>query len=157
VPPQITCASALPVETWKHENCIFHSNVLLEHCLNSTSCLISSIFLTQESRVWLPKPCNQCVQLGAVRGMVRDKRSPERCRSWTVLHAQCTSALPFGFPISQGNAEALDRWDGKIKHRLISRKVFRRLINTSAENYRNRFVCVKIIASQRWDVFGDTV
>jgi len=41
--------------------------------------------------------------------MVQEKESPERYRSWTVLHAQCTSALSFGFPISQGNAEALDR------------------------------------------------
>ena len=44
-----------------------------------------------DSRVWLPKPCNQCVQLGAVRGMVRDKRSRERCKSWTVLQAQYTN------------------------------------------------------------------
>jgi len=41
--------------------------------------------------------------------MVQDKRSPEHCTSWTVLHAQCTSALSSGFPILQGNAEALDR------------------------------------------------
>jgi len=39
-----------------------------------------------------------------------------------------------GFPVSQGSAEALDRWGGKTKHRLISYV----LSNTSAENYRNR-------------------
>jgi len=50
VPPQITCASALPGKTGKHENCIFHSNAVLVHCQNSTSrCLMSSIFLTQDS------------------------------------------------------------------------------------------------------------
>jgi len=54
-----------------------------------------------------------------------------------------------GFPVSQGSAEALDRWGGKLKHRLIS--YF--LSNTSATNYRNRVVYAKIIASQRWDVF----
>jgi len=27
------------------------------------------------------------------------------------------------------------------------------LSNTSAKNYRNRIVCVKITASQKWDVF----
>ena len=48
---------------------------------------------------------------------------------------------------------ALDRWDWKTKHYLIS--CF--LSNTSAKNYRNRIVCVKIIASHRWDVFWDTV
>ena len=45
---------------------------------------------------------------GLLGGM--DKQSRERCRSWTVLPAQCTSALSSGFPISQGNAQALDRW-----------------------------------------------
>jgi len=84
---------------------------------------------------------------------VEEKGSRERCRMWTVLHAQCTTVLSSGFPISQGNAEALERWGGKTKHRLIS--YF--LSNTSAKNYRNRVVCVKIIASQRWDVFWDTV
>jgi len=53
------------------------------------------------------------------------------------MDAQCISALSSGFPILQGNAEAFDRC----------------ISNTSAKNYRNRIVCVKIIASQRWDVF----
>ena len=81
--------------------------------------------------------------------MVQEKGSRERCRSWTVMHAQCNSALSSGFPISQSNAEALDRWGGKIKHRLIS--YF--LSNTSAKNYCNRIVYVKTIATQMWDVF----
>jgi len=71
--------------------------------------------------------------------MVHDKRSRERCRSWTVLHAQCTGALSSEFPIPQG-------W--KTKHRLIC--CF--FSNICAKNYRNRFVCVKITASQRWNV-----
>jgi len=55
------------------------------------------------------------------------------------------------FPVSQGSAEALDRWGGKRKRHLIS--YF--LINTSAKCYcyHNRIVYVKIIASQRRDVF----
>jgi len=54
---------------------------------------------------WLPKSCNQCVRLWTVVGLLLGawfrKRSRERCRSWTVLHAQtaqCTSALSSGFP-----------------------------------------------------------
>jgi len=47
--------------------------------------------------------------IGTVGGMVQEKGSRERFRSWTVLHTQCTSALSSGFPISQGNAEALER------------------------------------------------
>jgi len=68
--------------TWqngKHENCIFYWNAVLVHCQNSSnatsSCLISSIFLTHNSYtgVWLPKSCNQCIQLTAVGGMVHGK------------------------------------------------------------------------------------
>ena len=44
--PQITCASALPGKMEKHKNPIFRSNAVSLPCLNSTSCLISSIFLT---------------------------------------------------------------------------------------------------------------
>ena len=54
-----------------------------------------------------------------------------------------------GLPVSQGSLQPLDRWGGKTKHRLIS--YF--LSNTSAKNYRNRIVWVKIIARQRWDIF----
>ena len=47
--------------------------------------------------------------------MIQDKRIGERCRSWTLLHAQCTSALSSGFPLLKGNAEALDGRGGKTK------------------------------------------
>jgi len=107
---------------------------------------LQSFWLTTHTHaaVWLPKSCNQCAQLGAVEGIVQEKGSCERYRSWTVLHAQCSSALSSGFPISQDNAEALERWGGKTKHRLTS--YFLR--NTFVKNYRNQIVCVKIIASQ---------
>jgi len=50
MPPQITCASALPRKTGKHENRIFHSNAISVHCQNSTSrSLISSVSLTHDS------------------------------------------------------------------------------------------------------------
>jgi len=105
--PQImrTSASALhrPGKTGKHENHIhfFHSNSASVHCQNSTSrSLISSVFFDSRlshthAAVRLPKSCSQCVQLGAVGGVVQEKGSRERCSSWTVLHAQCmyTSAL----------------------------------------------------------------
>ena len=86
---------------------------------------------------------------GLLEGMVQEKGSRERRSSWTVLHAQCTSVLCSGFPLSQGNTEAVDRWGRQRKYRLIS--YF--LSNTSAKNYRNRIMYVKIIASKRWDVF----
>jgi len=49
---------------------------------------------------------------------VQGKWSPECCRNWTVLHVQCTTALSSGFPISQGNAEAPDRWGEKTRRHL---------------------------------------
>ena len=75
--------------------------------------------------------------------MVQEKGSREHCSSWTVLHAQSTSSLSSGFLLLQGNVEAPDKCGGKTKHRLIS--YF--LSNTSAKNYHNRIVYVKIIAS----------
>jgi len=71
-------------------------------------------------------------------GMIQEKGSRERHSSWTVLHAQCTSALSSGFPLLEGNAEA-----GKQSIVLFLTS------NTSAKNYRNQVVCVKTIASQR--------
>jgi len=47
--------------------------------------------------------------IGTIGSMAQEKGSRQRCSSWTVLHAQCTSALCSAFLISQGNAEALDR------------------------------------------------
>jgi len=156
MPPQITCASALPGKTGKHENRIFTQ--MLYYFIARTqpaAWFIQSFWLTThtDAAVWLPKSYNQCVPLGAVGGVVQEKGSREHCSSWTVLHAQCTSALSSGFPLSQGNTEELDRWGGKTKRLLIS--YF--LSNASAKNYHNRVMYVKIIASQRWDVFWDTV
>ena len=54
-----------------------------------------------------------------------------------------------GFPVFPGSAEALGRWGGKIKYGLFA--YF--LCNICAKNCRNWTVYVKIIASQRWDVF----
>jgi len=54
---------------------------------------------------------------------------------------------------SPGTAEALVRWGGKVKYILIAYL----LGNICTKNYRNRTVYIKIIASQRWDVFWDMV
>jgi len=101
----------------KHENCIFSEMLYL--CIawiQPIAWFLQSFRLTTHTHaaVWFPKSCNQCVQLEAVGSMVQDKRSRERCRCWTVLHAQCTSAVSSGFPISQGNAETLyARWENE--------------------------------------------
>jgi len=146
MPPQVTCASALPCKTEKHENRIFTQ--MLYQCIawiQPAAWFLQSFWLTTHihDAVWLPKSCNQCAQsIRTVGSMVQEKESPECCKSWTVLHAQCTSALSSGFPISQGNAETLERWGGKTKHRLISYFPS----NTSAKNYRNRIVYVNTVS-----------
>ena len=46
---------------------------------------------------------------GLLGAWFRRKEVESAAACWTVLPAQCTSALSSGFRISQGNAEALDR------------------------------------------------
>jgi len=55
----------------------------------------------------------------------------------------------FVFPVLPGNAEAQVTWGGIPKRLLNSYFIG----NISAKKYRNLFTCVKVIASQRWDVF----
>ena len=158
MPHQITCASALPGKTEKRKSCIFPSNAVLVHCPNSTSCLISLTFF--DSRL-IPMLLYDFLSLVINAFSHRDcwgHGSGERkLRALQQLDCvadiQCTSELSSGFSISQGNAEALDRWGGKTKHRMIP--YF--LSNISAKSCLNRIVYVKIIASWRWDVFWDTV
>jgi len=129
---RISVARIQPVPAWFLQSFWLTTHTLLYDSLN----LVTNTF-----------------SLGLLWGMVQEKGSREHCSNWTVLHAQNTRALSSGFPLSQGNAEALDRWGGKEKHCLISYFMG----NTSAKNYGNRIVYVKIIARQRWGVFWDTV
>jgi len=57
------------------------------------------------------------------------------------------------FRVLPGSAEAQVIWDGIVKRPLIAYFIG----NISAKKYQNPFMCVKVIASQRWDVFWDTV
>jgi len=99
------------------------------------------------------KSCNQCIQPAGLLGPWFRKKEVESAAGVGLCCTHSAARLFSEFPISQGNAEALERWGGKTKHCLTS--YFLR--NTSAKNYRNWIVWVKIITSQRWDVFWDTV
>jgi len=57
------------------------------------------------------------------------------------------------FRVLPSSAEAQLIWCGIVKHLLIA-YVIR---NISAKKNQNPFMCVKVIASQRWGVFWDTV
>ena len=157
MPPQIPCASALPGETGKQRNMIFlHLHSKLQEGIAWIQ-LAAWFLQPYDSRLILTKlhdSLNHVINAfssGLTRGMVHDKRSRELCRSWTVLHAQCTSALSFGCLISQGNAEALDRWGGKTKIAWF------RAFSVTRLPKINRVVYVKIIASQRWNVLRHSV
>ena len=54
------------------------------------------------------------------------------------------------FPDLPGSAEAQVTWGGIVKCLLIAYFIG----NISAKKYQNPFMCVKVIASQRWDVFS---
>ena len=77
MPPQMTCASALPGKTEKHENCIFTQ--MLYQCvawIQSAAWFLQSFWLVTHTHdaVWLPKSCNQCVQpAGLTRAWLRRK------------------------------------------------------------------------------------
>jgi len=53
------------------------------------------------------------------------------------------------FPVLTGSAEAQVIWGGIVKRILIAYFIG----NISAKKYQNPFMCVTVIASQRWDVF----
>jgi len=149
MPPQITCSSVLPGKMGKHKILHFSHKCCISALPECNQLLdFFSLFDSRLILMLLYYSLNLVINAfssGLLRGMIQGKWSGQCCRSWTVLHAQCTSALSSGVPILQGNAEALDRWCGKAKDHLIS--YF--LSNTSAKNYHNWIVYVKIIASQR--------
>jgi len=57
------------------------------------------------------------------------------------------------FRVLPGSAEAQVIWGGIVNRLSIAYFIG----NISAKKYKNPFMCVKVIASQRWDVFWDTV
>jgi len=51
------------------------------------------------------------------------------------------------FPVLPGSAEAHVIWGGIVKCLLIAYFIG----NISAKKYQNVFMCVKVVANQRWD------
>ena len=62
--------------------------------------------------------------------------------NWVKMWFSC-------FPVLPGSAEAQVTWNGTVMRLLIAYFIG----NISAEKYQNPFMCVKGIASQRWDIF----
>jgi len=57
------------------------------------------------------------------------------------------------FPVLPGSAETQVIWCCRVKCLLIAYFID----NTCAKKCQHPFTCVKVIASQRWDVFWDMV
>jgi len=125
MPPQITCASALPGKTGNTKIAFF------TRCIGAFSEFNQSLhdfFNPFESRLILMLLYDflnlviNAFSLGLFGGMFQDKGGRDRCSSWTVLHTQSTSALSSGFPLSHGNAEALEVGNKASSDFLLSQK-----------------------------------
>ena len=96
----------------------FHSNAVSVHCQNSTSrSLIISVCLTPDSAVWLPKSCNQRVELGVGAGMCLI--ASNICWYSKIFHSCCP--LTFTPGLTKNNSHLLhsDRHrDRTGKHRV---------------------------------------
>jgi len=86
MPPQITCASALPGKTGNTKIAFFTQ--MLCQCIARIQPVapwfLQSFWLTTHTRaaVWLRRSCSQCVQLGAVGTM---RCLPERKKMSSVM------------------------------------------------------------------------
>jgi len=105
--------------TWqngKHKNCIF---TRCSSAFPEFNQLLLDFFNLFDSRLILTLLYDylnlviNAFSLVLLSGMVQEKGSRQRRSSLTVLHTQCTSARS-GFPLSQGDSEALEvRWERK--------------------------------------------
>jgi len=66
--PQVTCASALPGKTGKHENRMLYQ--CIARIQPVAPWFSQSVRLTTHTHaaVWFPKPCDQCIQLRLLEG-----------------------------------------------------------------------------------------
>jgi len=156
MPPQVTCASALSGKTGNRQNCIFSFKWCISALPEFNQSLLDFISLF-DSRLTLTLLYDSInIVINAFNsGLLGAWFRKKEVESNPAVGLCCTYNAPVRcllFLLSQCNAEALDRWGGKTKHHLIS--CF--LSNTSAKNYRNRIVYVKLITSKMWDVLWDT-
>jgi len=110
MPPQITCASALPGKTGNTKIAFFTGCISALPELNQLVLDFFNLFDAQLILTLLYDSLNLAINAFSLKllwSMVQEKGSRQHCSIWTVLHAQCSSALSSGFPISQSNAEAL--------------------------------------------------
>ena len=125
----------------------FSSYAVLEHCLNSTSCLISSIFLTQDSYSrCCTKSCNQYVQLWDCWGHGSAERKSIVLQQLDCVAHSMHQCAVFWVSYLQGNAEGDVGKQSIMWFLTVLVTLLPKIIIISSWY-------VKIIASRRWDVF----
>ena len=80
------------------------------------------------------------------------KSSSDWLNSGNALIQRVKNAI-FVFPVLPGSAGAQVNWGGVVKCLLIAYFID----SISAKKYQNPFTYVRVIASQKWDVFWDTM
>jgi len=94
MPPQVTCASALPGKMQKHENRIFTH--MLYQCIvwiQPAVWIIQSFWLTTHTHdaEWLPKSCSQYIQPAGLLGAWFSRKEVE---SVAGVGLRCTHSGP---------------------------------------------------------------
>jgi len=157
MPPLIAYASALPGKTGNTKIAFFTRHIsafariqpVVPWCIQFFESRVTTHI---HAAIWLPKYCNQCLELSGGGAWFRRKE----VESTAAVGLCCTHKAPlpcllcfcFLFLKVVLITEALDRWGWKTKHHLI----FYFLSNT-CQKYRNGIVYVKIIASKWWKAF----
>jgi len=120
MPLQITCASALPGKT-ENTKIAFSLKCCISALLEFNR-LISSIFLTHNSysRSCMTPQIMQSMRSAhrAVDGMIQEKGSRKRRRSWTLFSN--TSAKNYCNWIVYVKTIASQRWDVFLRHSVVS-------------------------------------
>ena len=126
MPPQIICAAVLSGKTGNTKIAVFTRCVSAlqefnQSLLDFFNLFDSRLILKSHAAVWLPESYRQCIQLGAVGGMVQEKGSQQHRSSWTVLHAQCMcsnalSSWKKKYHLWWHLIESDICWDSKVSH-----------------------------------------
>jgi len=141
---------------------------LFSHLTYLMLCACNTVQLLQCS--WLPFSWTMLPKAPSWTHWLQDFGSHTVARIWAVTQKdwrnqaataadilQCTNTPSenaiFVYSVLPGSAEAQVIWGGIVK-RILTAYFIRSI---SAKKYQKSFTCVKVIASQRWDVFWDTV
>ena len=144
--------------------------LMLQHYLakeeiqKSTLCACNTVQLLQRTRlplIWTMHPKRP--KLNALITRFRESYRSAKYESWakkteeissnwlnsrSALIQRMKNAI-FLFPVFPGIAQAQVIWGGIVKHLLIAYFIG----SICAKTYQNPFMCVKVIASQGWDIF----